>query len=200
MGLQAIAHHQAGRSVRLWTLPDGSRVTIRPIRPADAAAVQSYVRNLSKDARYSRFFGALNELPPGELEHVIHMDQTSRLALVAEAVDEDESGLIGEARYAATDASAVEFALSVADRFRGRGLGALLLSVLECRARALQATRLMGDVLRTNQAMLKLAKATGFALVGTSDDPRVVRIAKDVRPPATGRPCAELAIELPRAA
>jgi acetyltransferase len=199
MGPQGVAQ-PAGRPGRLWSLPGGPSISIRPIRPADAAALQAYVRSLSSDARYSRFFGALNELPPRELEHVVHMDQTSRLALVAEAVGEHESGLIGEARYAATDPATVEFALSVADRFRGQGLGALLLFVLECRARALQARRLVGDVLRTNRAMLRLAKSSGFVAIGSSDDPRVVRIAKDVRLPKTGRPCVDLAIELPRAA
>ena len=190
----------AGRSARRWKLASGSWVTIRPIRPADAGALQAYVRRLSREARYNRFFGALNELPPRELEHVIHMDQTSRLALVAETIDEDGGRMIGEARYAVTDAATVEFALSVADEVRGQGLGALLLSVLECRARGLGAERLAGDVLRSNLAMLGLVKSAGFAMSGASEDPRVVRVAKDVRLPRVGTPCTDLAIALPRAA
>jgi acetyltransferase len=50
-------------------------VTLRSIAPGDAGVLQAYVRGLSPESRYNRFFGALNELPPAELDHIIHLDR-----------------------------------------------------------------------------------------------------------------------------
>lgn len=110
--------------------------------------------------------------------------------------------MIGEAVYVAADASTGEFALSVADGFRRQGLGALLLSdsVLECRARTLGAARLAGDILRSNDAMLRLARTAGFRIVDGSDDPRAVRVAKDVWPSHAGTACGDVELSLARAA
>jgi acetyltransferase len=38
-----------------WSLPDGTRVVIRPIRPGDREIEQEFVRNLSGESRYFRF-------------------------------------------------------------------------------------------------------------------------------------------------
>ena len=42
------------------------------------------MRGLAPESRYNRFFGALQELPPAELERVTHLDRRYDLALVAE--------------------------------------------------------------------------------------------------------------------
>ena len=46
--------------------------------------LQAYLRGLSPESHYNRFFGALQELPPAELEHVTHLDRKYDLALLAE--------------------------------------------------------------------------------------------------------------------
>ena len=48
---------------------------MRPIGPRDAGVLQAYVRGLSPESRYDRFFGTLSELPLAELDRVIHLDQ-----------------------------------------------------------------------------------------------------------------------------
>ena len=65
-------------------LPPGDCLTLRPITPDDSEVLQAYVRGLSPESRYNRFFGALQELPPAELERVTHLDRRYDLALVAE--------------------------------------------------------------------------------------------------------------------
>ena len=73
----------------------------------------------SRRSRYNRFFGALYELPPGELDRVIHLDRKYELALLAEARVDGAPIVIGEARYAlAPDRLEGEFA------FRSRTTGA----------------------------------------------------------------------------
>jgi GNAT superfamily N-acetyltransferase len=169
------------RLVHTLRLDGGERVTLRPVGPADAGPLQAYVRALSPQARYSRFFGPLQELPPAELDRVIHLDRKRQLALLAEARIEGAWTTLGEARYALSpDRSEFEFALSVADRFHGRGIGSLLLADLECRAKDLGARYLVGDVLRTNEPMQGLARKAGFAMTAVPRDARVVRIVKDL--------------------
>jgi GNAT superfamily N-acetyltransferase len=166
-------------------LPGGEPVTVRPVCPQDSDTLQAYVRALSPDARYKRFFGPLRELPPAELDRVIHLHHRNRLALIAQT---RVHGVIGEARYALSpDRIDCEFALSVAEGWHGKGVGTLLLDDLESRARSLGAHHLVGDVLRTNAAMQALARKAGFAMAAVPGDAKLVRIVKDLGRPAL--PC-----------
>ncbi len=48
--------------VRSWTLRDGTRIVIRPIRPEDRQIEKDFVHDLSDESRYFRFFNALRDL------------------------------------------------------------------------------------------------------------------------------------------
>jgi hypothetical protein len=76
-------------------------VTLRPIGPRDAGVLQAYVRGLSPESRYDRFFGTLSELPLAELDRVIHLDQKYQLALLDETRVDGSPVVIGEARFEA---------------------------------------------------------------------------------------------------
>ena len=166
------------RLIHALRLPGGEPVTVRPVCPQDSDALQAYVRALSPDSRYKRFFGPLRELPPAELDRVIHLDPPNQLGLIAQTRTD---GVIGEARYALSpDRLDCEFALSVADDWHRKGVGRLLLDDLECRARSLGARRLVGDVLRTNEAMQALARKAGFGMADVPSDARLVRVVKDL--------------------
>ncbi|HML07932.1 MAG TPA: GNAT family N-acetyltransferase [Xanthobacteraceae bacterium] len=180
-------------ALRVLSLSAGEGVTLRPIGPRDADVLQAYVRGLSPESRYNRFFGALHELPSTELDRVIHLDRMRQLALLAETCVDGTPILIGEARYAlAPDGLEAEFALSVADDWRRRGLGALLIAAVECRARSDGARRLGGDVLRFNEPMKALARKTGFLMAGVPRDARQVRVVKDLAHSQPARPCETL--------
>jgi hypothetical protein len=113
-------------------LPGGERVTVRPARPGDAEMLQAYVRELSASARYNRFFGPLRELQPAELARMTHMNGSSRATLIAE-IGGSRPVIIGELRYAILSDAACEFAISVAEGWRRKGLGNLMLGDLQCR-------------------------------------------------------------------
>ena len=101
-------------------------------RPARCRRPASLCPRTLAESRYNRFFGALYELPPAELDRVIHLDRKYELALLAEARVDGAPIVIGEARYAlAPDRLEGEFALSVADDWRGKGLGTLLMADIE---------------------------------------------------------------------
>ena len=154
-------------------------MTLRPIGPRDAGVLQAYVRGLSPESRYDRFFGALYELPPAELDRVIHLDREYERALLAETRVDGASFVIGEARYALSpDRLEGEFALSVADDWHGKGLGTLLVADIERRARSHGMEYLCGDILRSNEPMKALARKTGFLMADVPRDARLVRIVK----------------------
>ena len=74
--------------------------------------------------------------------------------------------IVGEARYAFDpETASIEFGLSIDDRWQGHGIGKALLKNLECRAASFGADRLFGDTLRSNDAMIGLARKSGYAFM-----------------------------------
>jgi GNAT superfamily N-acetyltransferase len=176
----------------VFRLPGGEGVTVRPIRPHDAGRFQAYLRDLSGDARRSRFQGAVSELSPAQLDRLTRMDRPGELALLAFADAGGELQMVAEAIVVIAPGSGRgEIALSVADAWQGRGIGMLLLRHLECRARLFGARYLVGDVLRTNEAMKGLARKSGFAVSGACREARLIEIIKDLAVAQAGPPCHE---------
>jgi len=176
---------------RPFRLPDGAPVRVRPIRPQDGDMLQAYLRRLSPASRRNRFLGALNELSPRELERLVRMDCGGACALLAFAGAGQATAMIGEAMaVAAPGNSRCEIAISVLDGWQGRGVGALLLEAIECRARRLGARYLFGDVLRTNTAMKRLARKHGFSVRSPFTDARLIEIVKDLSLAPRNAPCS----------
>jgi GNAT superfamily N-acetyltransferase len=154
---------------------------VRFVEPRDAEALQNYFRSLSTRSRYNRFLGATNELPPSLLEDFIHIGDADRFSVVATMLVDGRETIVGEARYAFdADTASIEFGLSIDDRWQGHGIGKALLKNLECRAASFGAERLFGDTLRSNDAMIALARKSGYALSNTPGDWRLTRFRKEI--------------------
>lgn len=180
----------------------GDTVTVRFVEPRDAEALQNYFRSLSARSRYSRLLGAASELPRSELEHFIHVGEADRFSVVATIWIDGRETFVGEARYAFDRAtSSIELGLSVDDRWQGHGIGKALLKNLECRAASFGAERIFGDTLRSNDAMIALARKAGYAFTNTPGDWRLTRFQKQIHVEPQGIPCASwrLAAVSPRA-
>jgi RimJ/RimL family protein N-acetyltransferase len=170
---------------------DGEPVTVRFVEPRDAEELQGYFRSLSSRSRYNRFFGAISELPQSLLEQFVHVGEAARFSVIATVMVDGFELIVGEARYAFHDDTAsLEFGVSIDDRWQGHGIGAALLRNLECRAAALGAGRMFGDTLRSNEAMIALARKDGFAFAQHPDDWRLVRFEKEVAVQPKEIPCA----------
>ncbi|HMA73465.1 MAG TPA: GNAT family N-acetyltransferase [Xanthobacteraceae bacterium] len=168
----------------MFRLASGEDVTVRAIRPQDAGRLQAYMRNLSVSTRRNRFLGAVNELAQAELDRLTHMSGPGELAMIAFAGAGDAAFMIAEAiQVIAPESQRCEIALSVTDAWQRKGLGALLVRNMECRARVLGARYLIGEVLRTNDAMKGLARQAGFAIRSPFTDARLVAIVKDLAMP-----------------
>jgi acetyltransferase len=159
----------------------GETVAVRPARPQDSGMIGAYIRALSFAARRNRFLGSVNEMSANELYRMTHGDDVARPALIVETVVGGARVMIGEARYALMpDGLSCEFALSVAEAWRHKGIGTLLIGIIEDRAKALGVRYLVGDVFRSNEAMMALARNAGFAVTRPILDDRLVRITKAV--------------------
>jgi acetyltransferase len=162
-----------------WQLPDGTNITIRPIRPEDAEIEQEFVRGLSREAKYFRFMDTLQELPPAMLARLTQIDYDREMALIATTGKEGQEVEIGVCRYATNpDGESCEFALVVADAWQHKGIGHRLMVALMDAARAKGLKTMEGEVLASNRNMLKLVDRLGFAITTSEEDPAVKRIVK----------------------
>ncbi len=163
------------------TLSDGAHVTIRPIRPEDAEAEQTFVRTLSSASRTFRFRNGLRELTPEMLVRFTQIDYRREMALVAVGEHDEQRGV---ARYVvAPDQESAEFAIVVSDQMQGKGLGTLLLRRLCEIASQRGLARIYGEVSYQNTPMLELARELGFHTQHLPDDPTIVRVEKDLGAP-----------------
>ena len=159
----------------------GDVVTVRFVEPRDGEALQSYFRALTTRSRYNRFLGAASELPASLLEQFIQIGEQERFSVIATMLLDGHEIIVGEARYALeADTASIEFGLSIDDRWQGHGIGKALLKNLECRAASFGAERLFGDTLRSNDAMISLARKSGYAFLSSPGDWKLVRFEKQI--------------------
>ena len=176
------------RALRAPRRPD-TRLFLRAVRSSDGDALQTYVRALSPQSRYNRFLGAASELPPSELARTLAANGRDTLTLLLASAAENRETIVGEARVALSCAErAGEFGMSIADDWRRLGLGSALLEHIERRAAVEGIELLFGDTLRTNEAMIGLARGRGFSL-GPGFEARLVRIEKRLEDAAPDLPC-----------
>jgi acetyltransferase len=151
-----------------WNAPDGTPVTIRPVRPDDVQLMQEFVKALSPKTKYLRFMSGVRELSPAMIARLTRIEYVRDMALLALVGDRDSELQVGVARYVrASDGESAEMATVVADDWQGRGLSRRLLTQLIDIARASGLKTLSADILTANEPMLALSRALGFEL----DDP-----------------------------
>ncbi|SEA01332.1 GNAT family N-acetyltransferase [Rubrimonas cliftonensis] len=175
----------ARRGPRLWRCRgrDGRLYTIRSMTPADAPAlVQAYAEQ-DADDRLSRMLAALPRLPMPLARRLCTVDETRDVALALFADDEPHR-LCGGARLMRDgDGDAAEFAVSVASRLQGAGLGRLALETALSVGPEIGVRRVWGTILRSNAPMRGLARKLGMSERRDPDD-RMLIIAEKTLAPA----------------
>jgi acetyltransferase len=163
-------------------LRDGRTALVRRARPGDRDAVQRFVRELSPLARRRRFFGAVAELSPAQLDRLTGVQDPRDLSLVALAVNAGEPRIVAMAQYASAGSQPAELAVVVADAWQRQGLGERLLKMLLARAAEAGLRAMSGSVLAENEPMLALAAKLGFETSGDGH-PNSVRVTRPLPPP-----------------
>jgi GNAT superfamily N-acetyltransferase len=163
-------------------LRNGRSVRVRPAGPADAEAIQDFVRRLSDASRRLRFCAPVRELTPAMLKRLTEYADRRGLVLLAEVHDGRTWCIVALAEHAAGDDDGTcELALVVADAWQRVGLGHGLMGLLIQKAREARWVRIVADVLRENEAMLALGRAHDFALARSPHGSTMLRIERELR-------------------
>ncbi len=155
--------------VSTWTLKDGSRVIIRPIRPEDEPLLVKFHETLSEESVYLRYLQALKlsqRVQHERLSRLCFIDYDREMALVPERVEADGTRtLLGVGRLVKKPGTEeAEFALLVSDRVQRSGLGTELLRRLLQVGRDEKLRRITADILPQNSVMQKICERMGFQL------------------------------------
>jgi hypothetical protein len=150
-------------------------MTIRPIGPGDADALEALWASLPPDDRRRRFFTAATP-PRSVVERWVRVGQHGGYAVVA-LVDRAPDAyvrtnpppeLVGDAGYVPLPDGSGELAVTVAPSWRG-WLGPFLLDAVLTAAAARGIRSLQALVLRENRPMLAIARARGWATLNDDD-------------------------------
>src|ERR1700745_2276662 len=140
--------------------PDRATAAIRPVDPAEQAALSNFFAALSVESRYRRFFAPVR--PTHGLLDLLSGRPANVDAIVAIA----DGVIVGHAMAAdlperiCPDASRVtDIGVVVADAWQRRGVGAALMRALIARAQARGVTSLAMDVLPGNRRVLAMILA-----------------------------------------
>jgi L-amino acid N-acyltransferase YncA len=143
------------------SLSDGRAVTLRPIRPEDAAGLQAFHARLSPHSIYLRWLAAHPVLTDAEAAQLADVDYTTRMAFVATTGEQ----IVGVARYGRVSTEhpqEVEAAVVVEDAYQGRGLGtALLVRLLEY-SLAQGVTTWVAEINAENARMMRFINRAGL--------------------------------------
>jgi acetyltransferase len=166
----------------------GRRIVLRPIRPEDEAQHRAFIERLAPEDVRMRVFHARRELPRSELARLTQIDYEREMALIAtEALPDGTAQTLGVVR-AISDPDNVdaEFAIVVRSDLKARGLGRLLMQRIIDYASRRGTQRLVGDVLRENEAMLGLARCSGFTVDASRSDDGTVRVVRPLASAGAG--------------
>jgi acetyltransferase len=156
-------------------LPAGENVAIRPIRPEDEPALRAAFDRLDEETVRLRFHAPIRALSREFAARLTQIDYDREMALIALAQAPRSQELLAVVRLVADpDNEAGEFAITVGNPMRRRGLGEALLRRILDYGKRRGLKRVFGEVLRENAAMLGLARKLGFRLE-PGEQPSTVR-------------------------
>jgi acetyltransferase len=145
------------------TLPDGTKMVLRPIRPEDEPLEREFLSTLSDESLRTRFFSAFRDISHEWLVMFCNIDYDRHIAMVAQVTENEKRRMVGVARVIInSDFNSGEIAVLVHDRFQGKGLGKELMEVVIKIARGKGLHEIYGEVLTENDRMLGLCRKLGF--------------------------------------
>ena len=168
-----------------WTMKDGQKVCIRPIRPEDEPLIVKFHEKLSARTVYLRYFQPMKlstRTSHERMTRICFIDYDREMALVAERrnLETDEPEIIGVTRLSKLHGvDAAESAVVLLDEAQGKGLGTELVRRSLDVARAERLKRVISTVLPENFEMRAVNKKLGFRVVSKMDED-VVRMELDL--------------------
>jgi acetyltransferase len=153
-----------------WTLKDGTKITIRPIRPEDEPLAVRFHQTLSEQSVYFRYFHLMKltqRIAHERLMRLCFIDYDREMALVADYKNPEtgDREILAVGRLSKLHGiDEAEFSMLVGDPFQCRGLGTELLQRLLQVGRDEGLKQINADILPENLAMQRVCQKVGFRL------------------------------------
>jgi RimJ/RimL family protein N-acetyltransferase len=150
-------------------LNDGTRVLVRAVTPADRVHLLEGFEHLSQRSRFFRFLSAISRLSEEDLERFTSPGDDSRQAFGALDVTQAVPVPMAIVRYERLAPEEAEMAVTVTDRYQGKGVGTLMIGTAACCAARAGIRRFVAFVHPQNVGMAGLMTALGASLVDAGD-------------------------------
>lgn len=135
------------------TLPDGTEIFFRPVRPGDARRLQRLFYSLSPEAVRMRYHGTKKSLSYSEAQKLATVDYSQDMAIIGLVGPRTNPKVCGEGRYTFDPGSRMgEFDIVVNKDFRGQGIALLLANYLNRIAYASGLAGVYAVVIQRNAA------------------------------------------------
>lgn len=160
-------------------LRDGTRVIVRAIRPDDKIRLNDAFQRLTAGSVYRRFFAAKAELTADDLRRLTELDFVDHVGLAVTVGEDAHEAFIGVGRFVrdTADAGGAEIAVIVADEYRNRGVGTLLLTHLASLARSLRIKKFVAIVQADNREIFELLQNSGLPFQARPDGDAKTEVA-----------------------
>jgi GNAT superfamily N-acetyltransferase len=165
------------------TARDGTVLVIRPLLARDRQELARGYEQLSEESRRRRFFSPPSQLSDSLLDYLTELDFDRHFALAVHLRDDPDQPGLGVARWVRdrNDPTKAEAAVTVADRWQGKGIGTQLLVALVKAAAERGITTFVADVLWENTTLLDTLRQLGARV--QASEPGVARVEFDLPAP-----------------
>lgn len=149
----------------------GELLSIRLMRPDDAAKLEELFSRLSSETRWRRFHGFADSVSPEEIhrraQEMANVDnRTQQGAVVAIAGDKNDGQIVGVVRLARPPdqpgSPEAEAAVVVRDDYHGQGVGSELLQQMVPLARRMKVRTILAVFQPDNEPAIRLFRRLGL--------------------------------------
>lgn len=171
-------------------LKDGTKVTLRLIRPSDKQLLLEGFERLSPQSRYTRFLAPKQTLTDEDLRYLTEVDGIDHFAVVGvlrRTFGKEEGVGVGRFVRLRDQTDTAEPAITVADDQQGKGLGTILLHRLVEAAWERGVRQFRCELLAENRRIRELLPEIGSDVVIQHVEAGTVVVTFPLEPPAPAK-------------
>jgi len=166
--------------VRSIEMRNGTKLTLRPIKPEDEPMWFNLLENCSSESIYARFRYFFKWHTHEVASRFCFIDYDREIAIVAESNEESERILLGVGRLIADpDHETVEYAVLVRDEWQNKGLGSILTDYCLEISKKWNLKRVVAQTTSDNFRMISVFKKRGFKITSDTSS-SIVEVEKNL--------------------
>ena len=163
-----------------WTMKDGRKVIIRPIKAEDEILMYGFHASLSDKTVYLRYLSPIMlsmRITHERLARMTHNDYDREIALVVEGEEQGERAIFGVARLSKLRGTNEEarFTMLISDKYQKQGLGKELLKRVIGIGRDEKIKSIIALMSPENGALRRLCQAAGFTSIETVAETNMIK-------------------------